>query len=51
MQLEMALSQLNVSCACQELQFWGKISGLKNDYFIAVGLNYDEYEFPSKIFF
>jgi len=52
MQLEMGLSQLNTSIQCDELVFWGKITGLKNDYYIAVGLTYmGMYEFPIKNFF
>jgi len=36
----------------EELLFWGRISGLKNDYYIATGLTYKgKYEFPTKRFF
>ena len=36
----------------EELLFWGKFIGTKNDYYIAVGLNYaNHYEFPEKVFF
>ena len=32
--------------------FWGKINGLKNDYYIAMGLQFvDNYEFPNKTFY
>ena len=32
--------------------FWGKISGVKNDYYVAMGITYtDKYEFPEKRFF
>lgn len=52
MQLEMGLSQLNCKQDCDELCFWGKINGLKNDYYIAMGLNFrGNYEFPTKSFF
>ena len=52
MQLEMGLSQLNSTIDCDELCFWGKINGLKNDYYLAVGLKYVEmYEFPTKTFY
>lgn len=48
----MGLSELNTHIECDELVFWGKITGLKNDYFIAMGLVYREmYEFPTKSFF
>lgn len=52
MQLEMGLSKLNTSIDCDELVFWGKINGLKNDYYIAMGLRFVEsYEFPTKVFY
>lgn len=52
MQLEMGLSQLNAQIDCDELVFWGKITGIKNDYFIAMGLVFREmYEFPIKSFY
>jgi len=52
MQLEMALMSLNERAECEELTFWGKINGLKNDYYIAMALKYtDMYEFPVKTFF
>lgn len=35
-----------------ELLFWGRISGLKADYYIAMGVCYkDHYEFPNKKFY
>jgi len=35
-----------------ELLFWGRISGLKADYYIAMGVCYkDRYEFPEKKFY
>ena len=52
MQLEMALMALYEKEQCEELTFWGKINGLKNDYFIAMALRYtDMYEFPVKTFY
>lgn len=31
---------------------WGKIEGIKKDYYIAMGLNFkNQYEFPKKVFF
>ena len=36
----------------EELLFWGKIVGLQRDYFIAMGVIYNErYEFPEKKFY
>lgn len=36
----------------EELLFWGKITGMYNDYYIAEGINYQSrYEFPNKVFF
>ena len=52
MQIEMALNTLQAKQECEELQFWGKINGLKNDYYIAVAIKYrDMFEFPVKTFF
>lgn len=54
-QLEVALQELlNTSGETDfdELLFWGRISGLKADYYIAMGLCFrDRYEFPEKKFF
>lgn len=48
----MSLSQLNARLECDELVLWGKINGLKNDYYIAMGLQFrDCYEFPTKTFY
>ena len=36
----------------EELLFWGKLSGLSADYYVALGLVYTgRYEFPSKRFY
>ena len=52
MQLEMALSTLQGRIQTEELCFWGKIEGIKNDYYIAMGLQFKNmYEFPVKTFF
>ena len=52
MQLEMALNTLQASIETDELVFWGKIEGIKNDYYIAMGLHFrNMYEFPVKTFF
>lgn len=54
-QLEMGLrALLNKSSAddFEELLFWGRITGINRDYYIAVGLTYNgKYEFPSKRFY
>lgn len=48
----MGLSKLNARIECDELVFWGKITGLKNDYYIAMGLRFvKHYEFPAKVFY
>ena len=68
MQLELALHKLHCEVNSEEILLWGKIngkysfitpiifsyfySGLKNDYFVAVGLTYtDQFEFPTKRFY
>ena len=52
MQLEMALNTLQARIETEELSFWGKIEGIKNDYYIAMGLQFKNmYEFPVKTFF
>ena len=36
----------------EELLFWGRISGLRADYYIAMGVTYSkQYEFPTKTFY
>jgi len=50
----MALNTLNASdnFEAEELVFWGKIEGIKNDYYIAMGLTFrNMYEFPVKTFY
>ena len=52
MQIEMALNTLQARIETEELVFWGKIEGIKNDYYIAMGLQFrNMYEFPVKTFF
>jgi|TARA_B110000238_G_C15964788_1_gene369060 hypothetical protein len=35
-----------------ELLFWGRVSGVKADYYIAIGICYnDRFEFPEKKFY
>lgn len=36
----------------EELKFWGRVEGIKNDYYICIGVLYsNQYEFPTKRFF
>lgn len=52
MQLDMALNTLRARIETEELVFWGKIEGIKNDYYVAMGLQFrNMYEFPVKTFF
>ena len=52
MQLEGALNTLQTKTDDEELTFWGKITGIKNDYYIAMGISYSgKYEFPVKKFY
>ena len=54
-QLEIALQELlnnSGESDFDELLFWGRITGLKADYYIAMGVCYkDRYEFPEKKFY
>lgn len=51
-QLEIGITNLNNNIECDELLFWGRITGLKADYFIAVAVFYEgKYEFPVKKFY
>lgn len=53
--MEVALQELLNSVAptdFDELLFWGRVTGLKADYYIAMGVCYkDRYEFPEKKFY
>jgi|ETNmetMinimDraft_30_1059905.scaffolds.fasta_scaffold66724_1 radial spoke head protein 9 len=52
MKLELALLKLTETSSFDQIVFWGKIEGIKSDYYIAQGLNFKEqYEFPKKVFF
>ena len=36
----------------EELLFWGRVSGISRDYYIAMGVTYSkQYEFPTKTFY
>ena len=48
----MALSDLQSRIDAEELMFWGKITGIKSDYYVALAITYsNNYEFPNKKFF
>jgi radial spoke head protein 9 len=52
LQLDIGLTNLNNSVECDELLFWGRIHGLKCDYFVAMAVFYEgKYEFPVKKFY
>lgn len=52
LQLDIGLTNLNNSIECDELLFWGKITGIKADYLIAEAIFYEgKYEFPVKKFY
>lgn len=51
-QIKLSLNKFQNDQKLDELLFWGKITGAKKDYFIALGINYTlKYEFPEKKFF
>ena len=54
-QIDLAIQKLlnsSMPSDFDELLFWGRISGVKNDYYIAMGIIYnDRFEFPEKRFF
>lgn len=50
--LNIALPALLETEKLSNLLFWGRIRGLKNDYYLAMGMKMeDEYEFPAKKFY
>ena len=50
--LEIALKELHKVTESEEVLFWGKIIGTKNDYYLALLVNYKgHYEFPTKTFY
>jgi len=52
MQLDIALTALVNSTQCDEVLFWGKIFGQKEDYYIAMCIHFQgKYEFPDKTFY
>jgi radial spoke head protein 9 len=52
MQLDLAISELTANSGCEEVLFWGKITGEKADYFIAMCVHFTgKYEFPDKQFY
>lgn len=52
MQLEMGLSQLRAQVQADEVLFWGKVTGINADYYLAVAVTFRSmYEFPQKNFY
>lgn len=52
LRLEISLNELHQSSNAEEVLFWGKIIGIKYDYFIAILVVYKgNYEFPEKMFY
>jgi len=52
MKLELALMTLTESSNHCVVTFWGKVEGIKSDYYVACGLNYKGcYDFPVKSFY
>jgi len=49
--LQVGLTMLKTKEKLPSVFFWGKISGLTADYYIAYGLKDPEFEFPMKCFF
>jgi radial spoke head protein 9 len=50
--LQVGLQSLLNSYFAYELVFWGKLIGISKDYFIAMGIRFQNcYEFPEKVFF
>jgi radial spoke head protein 9 len=50
--LEIALNNLHLDIKSDEMWFWGKITGVEKDYYIAVALFFREhYQFPGRKFF
>ena len=52
MKLEISINELHKQSQAEEVLFWGKITGTKADYFIALLINYKgHFEFPKKSFY
>jgi hypothetical protein len=52
MQLEMSIGQLKASISADEVMFWGKITGLNADYYIALAVTFHgKFEFAHKQFY
>jgi hypothetical protein len=49
MLLEMGLANLRASVTADEVFFWGKITGINADYYVAQAVTFNGmYEFPTK---
>ena len=52
MKLDLSLLKISETENFDQVNFWGKINGIKLDYYIAVGLYFrGKFEFPTKKFF
>ncbi|EGR29932.1 radial spoke head protein, putative [Ichthyophthirius multifiliis] len=52
MKLELSILKINENENFDQILFWGKIQGVKADYFVALALQYKgKFEFPSKKFY
>ena len=52
MKLELSILKINETENFDQVLFWGKIQGVKLDYYIAIGLHFKgKFEFPSKKFY
>merc|ERR1711939_894597 len=50
--LELGLMRILENEKIDQLMFWGRIRGTTKDYYIAIGLKFqDNYEFPTKRFY
>ena len=52
MKLELALLKISETENFDSVLFWGKIVGLKMDYYVVFGINFrGKYDFPTKKFY
>jgi radial spoke head protein 9 len=51
LKLEIALNTLHMDIKSDEMWFWGKITGVEKDYYVAVAIYFREHLFPKKKFY
>jgi hypothetical protein len=52
LRLEIGFNKLHLHTKHEEILFWGKLIGLKGDYYIVLGIDYtNHFEFPLKTFY